>query len=103
MIEWIKAFLFQALRAAKRRLFGLNQWEHFLKADWSGDRQWSEYYKSGKHRAIWDHSYQSPELVGFAAGANLRNRARVWNSSPPKMPCLNGQNSLWIRQKTGNE
>lgn len=65
------------LRAAKRTLLKPDSWHKFEKTDWSNVDSWSTTYKSGSYRAIWDHSYPSPELVGYIAAAKYPIGARA--------------------------
>ena len=67
-------------------------WEQLAKAeDLSGDREWSEIYRLGGHREIWDYSYPSPELVGYVLGARLGAHARVLD-----VGCGAGQDAVFL-------
>jgi ubiquinone/menaquinone biosynthesis C-methylase UbiE len=66
-------------------------WGQFQQADLSQEVPWSEHYRLGKHRAIWDHSFPSPELVGYMLGAKLAAGARVLD-----MGCGSGQDAVFL-------
>jgi ubiquinone/menaquinone biosynthesis C-methylase UbiE len=67
-------------------------WGQFHKnTDLSHHTHWSDHYRLGGHRAIWDHSYPSPELVGYILGARLGARARVLD-----VGCGSGQDAVFL-------
>lgn len=94
MIGKIKSLSRQALRVARSRFFRTYPWEQFQKANWSEDTPWSEAYRLGEHRAIWDHSFPSPELVGYISGASLGARARVLDAG-----CGSGQDAIFLASR----
>jgi ubiquinone/menaquinone biosynthesis C-methylase UbiE len=40
-------------------------------------RSWTENYKSGAYRSMWDHSFPSPELVGFMFAMDQTKKLRI--------------------------
>jgi 2-polyprenyl-3-methyl-5-hydroxy-6-metoxy-1,4-benzoquinol methylase len=89
----IKTIPARVLRAARKRLSGTDgaASERFRKTDFSEETPWSDLYRSGDYRALWDHSYPSPELVGYVFGARLGARARVLD-----VGCGSGQDAVFL-------
>jgi len=72
-----------------------NWWGQFQKnTDLSEDTKWSDHYRSGGHLAIWDHSFPSPELVGYVLGARLGAGARVLD-----VGCGSGQDAVFLASR----
>ncbi len=54
-------------------------------------KSWTEDYKSGSYRTLWDHSYPSPELVGFMFGMDQARKLRVVD-----VGCGTGQDAVFL-------
>ncbi|MFO1125740.1 MAG: class I SAM-dependent methyltransferase [Methylocystis sp.] len=70
-------------------------WGQFQKTDLSDNTPWSKAYRAGGHRAIWDHSFPSPELVGYVLGAKVGAGVRVLD-----MGCGSGQDAIFLASRS---
>jgi SAM-dependent methyltransferase len=91
MIETLKALSRQAVRDAKTKVLGVPLWEQFQNGNWSEGSAWSNIYRVGKHRSIWDHSFPSPELIGYISSASLDVGARVLDAG-----CGSGRDAIFL-------
>lgn len=87
MIGQIMAIPGRAFQAVRKRLW----WERFSRTTLAEDKPWSDTYRRGGYRSLWDHSYPSPELVGYASGAKLGAGARVLDAG-----CGSGQDAMFL-------